>query len=145
MSIFKNVGDTIEGNVVDGNTRRFERKCLKKHPITNKQMFLYSCDRNSRAIVVESVEKTEDEVLAEATSHFHRNENDELQADAISIYVDSKRPIKTEVKEGVSGRHGATLFHITENTIATIKTPLENARKQLGLNGNGYIEDKHAI
>lgn len=144
MSIFKNVGDTIEGNVVDGNARRFEKKRLKKHPITNKQMFLYSCDRNSKAFVVEPAKEPEDEKLAVATSFFHRNKMDELQADAISIYVDSKKPIKTEVKEGVSGRHGATVFHITKNTIATITTPLDNARKHLGLNGK-EIEDKHAI
>ena len=139
MATFNNIGDTIEGNATKGQTRRLEFKCLKKHPDTNITMRLYSCDRNSSITVIESSPIPEEENIKDATKHYHRKDGDCLTADAISVYIDSKAKITHEVKEGVSGRHGASLF-CTKHAIATVKTPLQNLLKKLGYTANKSIE-----
>lgn len=140
MTVYENVNDTIEGQKVDCVTRRFERKGLKRHPAYDKVMFVFSCDRNSSAEVVEAVPAE----LAEApgTEFFHRMVGDCLKCDAMSVYVNQKKPVVPVVKEGVSGRHGASLIHTTNHTIASIKVPLQNVMKRLALGEQDKIEKK---
>lgn len=141
MATYQNIGDTIEGEKTDGHARKWMPRGLKKHPVTLKTMFLYVTDRNSRIEVTEAGVIPEDEQLKNALKDCHRNVGDALECDSLSIYVNQKTPIKPDVKEGVSGRHGATLFHTAKQTIASIKTPIENVLKRLGYSNNS-LENK---
>lgn len=140
MAIFENINDTIEGLKVDCVTRRFERKGLKKHPIYKTIMFLFSCDRNSSANIKEAFPK--DKKQLDGTEHYHREEGDGLKCDAMSVYVNQLKPVVPIVKEGVSGRHGASLIHTNKHTIASIKVPLQNVMTRLGLGSQNKIEKK---
>lgn len=99
-------------------------------------MYLYRTDKNSHASVASSVGLPSDDDIAAATSHFHREVGDALTADALSVFVSCKRTIRYKVKEGESHRHGAQLISIPYHTIATIKMPLANMMKKLGLSNN---------
>lgn len=99
-------------------------------------MTLYVTDRNSEASIVKVIAEPEDLDLKEKTKHFHRTKGDKLEADSLSIYVNKMQQITPNVKEGVSGRHGAHVIHITEHTIAEIKTSLDTFKKRLGYSNN---------
>ena len=120
MATLINEGDTLLAKHLDGNSRKIEWKGIRKHPVTKKNMTLYECDRNSYA---EIITKCIDEVMP-GTESYYRDEGDSLEADAISIYVETFKKETFEVKECVSGRHGAKLFKFRKNSISTIKTPL---------------------
>lgn len=132
MATYNNVGDTIEGLALDGHTRRWQPKGLVKHNKYNKTMKLYSCDRNSNAVVSAVIPVPEDENIKKETDNFHRTLGDSLTADAIDVWTEVKSKVSIHVEEGVSGRHGATLFSIKGHSIATIRTPLQNLLKKLG-------------
>ena len=71
------------------------------------------------------------------------NVGDRIEGDAIQMYVDIKRNnLRQKVKEGVSGRHGATLIHTTNRTFASVKYPLQNALSRLGLTASGKLIKK---
>lgn len=120
MATLINEGDTLLAKHLDGNSRKIEWKGMRKHPVTKKNMTLYECDRNSYAEII--TECTDEVVLG--TESYCRDKGDNLKADAISIYVETFKKETFEVKEGVSGRHGASLFKFRKNSISTIKTPL---------------------
>lgn len=140
MTVFENVNDTVEGQKVDCKTRRFERKGLKKHPVYKIIMFLFSCDRNSSAQVKEILPN--EHVVPEEASHYHRKEGDALCCDAMSVYVNQKKPVIPIVKEGVSSRHGASLIHTTKHTIASIKVSLQNVMKRLREENQNILDKK---
>lgn len=142
MPTYQNVNDTIEGEKVEVVTRRLESKGLVKHPVLGKTMIRYSCDRNSSAEVKEQGVVPEDEKLRNATSYYHRAVGDRLECDAMSVYIDQKKPVRSTVKEGVSGRHGASKFSTSKQTVANITTPLDNALKRLGMNSNKPLDNK---
>lgn len=127
MAKLINEGDTIIAQHTDGHSRKIEWKGLRKHPVTKKSMTLYECDRNSFAEIVCSCSDN----IEPGTESYCRDIGDQLQADAISIYVDSIRKEKFEVKEGISGRHGSQLFRFRKKCISTIKTPLAIFAKHL--------------
>ncbi|MDR0864296.1 MAG: hypothetical protein LBO74_05110 [Candidatus Symbiothrix sp.] len=131
MAKYINTGDTIEAEHTDACSRKIEWKGLRKHPITNENMTLYECDRNSTAEII----KIHEGVIKDGTEHFHRENGDILEADAIRIYIASPRKERVYLKEGVSGRHGAQFIDIRKRSISTIKYPFEIFRKYLKLNG----------
>lgn len=145
MTKFVEFSDTIHGAHVDSRSRKFEWKGLKPNPYTNEMMTLYEGDRNSFAEIIK-VCSVEDKVC-EGTESFHAELGDCLEADAISLYIRTKRKIKETVKEGVSGRHGSIFLCPREYTISTIKTPLANLvkaieKKKALINRNYSIEEK---
>jgi hypothetical protein len=135
MSKFINIGDTIEAEYADACSRKFEWKGFRRHPITDERMMLYECYRNSTAEIIKAYAG----VIKKGTEHFHRDAGDILEADAISIYIESARKEKIYIKEGVSGRHGSQFIDIRERSISTIKYPLQNLRKCLGLCGSADV------
>jgi hypothetical protein len=121
-----NINDTIDAEHIDGETRKFLWKGLKIHPLIKKRMTLYECDWNSYAEIVKEYEGEPEE----GTGHFNRSLGDRLEADAISVYIDTRRKIKFDVVNN-SGRHKAQEFKIRDRCIATIKAPLKNLLKHL--------------
>ena len=136
MATFHNIGDTIEAKTAHCNARAWDPVALKRHPVTQEIMYLYRTDKNSHATVISSIDIPSDHNIAAATSHFHREVGDKLTADALSVFVSCKRAIRSKVKEVESHRHGAQLISIPYHTIATIKMPLANMMKKLGLSNN---------
>jgi len=138
MAVYNNVGDTIEGEAVDFDGRSIRPQGAKKHPLTKKTMKLYTTDRNSHAVVTEAGKEPEDEEVKKVTAHFHRAMGDKVTADALSVYTDIKAKVrpKTIHGEGASGRHGTNFVSVNDHTIASVKIPLQNLMKKLGMSNN---------
>ncbi|MDF9829344.1 hypothetical protein [Parabacteroides sp. PF5-6] len=120
-------GDSIAADHADGDTRDFKWKRLVKHPVVGKIMTLYECDRNSYMQIVK--------VYSGDTEHLkgcYCDLGDELNADAITIYVDAIPRIKPKIINK-SHRHKAQEFKIRNKCFGTIKTPLDTLRKFLSL------------
>ncbi len=125
MTKYVNIGATLEAEHADARSRKIEWKGPKAHPVTKKVMMLYECDRNS---FVEIIKACDSFSVCECCVV-----GDQLEADAISVYIETKRKLRVFVKEGVTGRHGAQFINIRNKNISTIKTPLHNLRKSLEL------------
>lgn len=146
MAVYNNVGDTIEGEAVDFDGRFIHLQGAKKHPLTKKNMKIYTTDRNSHAVVMKDGKESNDTSIKNATKHFHRNKNDKVTADALSIYTEIKARVNVETIHGksASGRHGTQYASVNDHTIATVKIPLQNLLKQLGLSNNTLTIKKDA-
>ena len=138
MAVYKNIGETIEGEAVDFDGRVIYPQGAKKHPLTKQTMKLFTTDRNSHAIVRKEGLVPEDETVKDATSHFHRSVDDKVTADALSVYMDLKAKVRQETihGDGASGQHGTNFVGVNDHTIATIKMPLQNMLRQLGMSNN---------
>ena len=121
-------GDTIIAKCTEGNSRKIVWKGLKKHPVTKESMTLYECDRNSFARITTAYTG----VIDPGTEDYYRNIGDQLQADAISIYVSSLRKETFDV-DNATGRHKSQFFCIRKKCISSIKTSLDIFEKQLNI------------
>jgi len=146
MAVYNNVGDTIEGEAVDFDGRSIRAQGAKKHPLTNKTMKLFTTDRNSHAVVRKAGIEPEDEDVKKATAHFHRAVGDKVTADAMSVYTDLKAKVRPETihGEGASSQHGTNFVSVTDHTIATVKMPLPNLMKKLGMSNNTFTTGNDA-
>lgn len=146
MAVYNNIGDTIEGEAVDFDGRAIRPQGAKKHPLTNKLMKLFTTDRNSHAIVRKAGVEPTDPIIKQATSHFHRDVDDKLTADALSVYTDFKAKVKVETLHGdaASGQHGINYSSVRSHTIATVKMPLQNLMQKLGFSNNTKTVKKNA-
>ncbi len=138
MAVYNNLGDTIEGEAVDFDGRVIRPQGAKKHPLTKKLMKLYTTDKNSHAVVRKEGIEPADDNIKKATDYFHRSVDDKLTADALSVYTDIRAKVRIETihGEGASSQHGTNFASVRENTVATIKMPLQNLLKKLGLSNN---------
>lgn len=144
MAVYNNIGDTIEGLAVDCDGKAIYRQGIKKHPITKKMMKFYTTDRTSHAVVRSAGEEPKDEGLRLLTQHYHRDVDDKVTGDALSVYTDLKSSTRIEVlhgKESASHRHGTQFANFNNHTIATVKMPLQNLMKKLGYSNNA-LNDK---
>ncbi len=132
MAKFIEKGETIEGNAVGIQCRKWIPQGPKKHPIYKKLMALYLTDRNSIAEVLAMMGIPNDSDIQQKTAHYHRNIGDRLEADSIEVYIDKLQSVRPRVKEGASHRHGAQFIDTKYHTIATIRMPLEIFKKKLG-------------
>jgi uncharacterized protein YqgV (UPF0045/DUF77 family) len=128
MAKFVKTGESIIAKHTDGHTRRWNWKGLKNHPALNKMMTLYECDLNTFAEIIKECDEID---LTEGCKNYNTKTGDCLEADAISIYVDSKRKYKFTVEAGVSGRHKASKFNFRDLSVCTIKTSLQNIEKRI--------------
>lgn len=143
MSKYIAVGDTLIAKHIDGHARKIIWKGAKKHPVTQKTMTLYECDWNAYVKITKEFEGE----LPQGTETYHKSLNDELEAYAISIYVQSLGKEKFEVKEGVSARHGASIIAFRKNTVSTVKATLASlvksvTEKQNLLTSQEYLVNK---
>lgn len=122
-------GDTIIGKHTDGHTRKWDWKGLKKHPVLNRNMTLYECSLNTYAEIVKVCEQ--EELSDECIEKYNHNLGDSVNADAISIYVDSNRKEKFNLEARISGRHKAQAFSFRNLSVCTISIPLRNLAKLL--------------
>ena len=146
MAVYNDVGGTIEGEAVDFDGRVILSQGAKKHPLTKKLMKLFTADRNSHAIVRKAGVEPVDEEVKAATAHFHRNVEDKVTADSLSVYTDLKAKVRIETihGEGASGQHGTNFAGVNAHTIATVKMPLQNLIKKLGMSNNALKTDNDA-
>ena len=146
MSVYNNVGDTIEGMSVDCDGKAIYPQGIKKHPITKKTMRFYTTDRTSHAVIKEAGIQPKDEGIRKATQHFHRDVDDKVTGDALSRYTDLKAAAKIETihGKGASHRHGTQFASFKKLTIATVKVPLQNLLKKLGYSSKCITQNKDA-
>ena len=142
MAEFINRGETIEGVQCEIYTRKEEWKGLRKNPITEQTMMVYELDRNCSAEITKELwlseqdKKIRDNYENRNNVIIHRNIGDKIKGDAITIYVNSKRKLPVESKEGMTSTHGGRLISTSKHTIGIIKYPFDNYKKLLGLSAN---------
>lgn len=142
MTKFITPGDLIEGQKCHVMTRRYEFKRLQKDPITNKNMIMYELDRNCSMKITESLSLCESDLNLRLQNKVGLNLGDCIMGDAIQMFVETLRPIKFIVKEGQSGRHGASLVDTTKRTIGKLKYNFAGFDKLLGHSPNAITENK---
>lgn len=121
------LGHGIEGLNLTGDARRVEFKqgSLRRHPVTGTLMVIYELDRNIELNIDRSCDLSDDEKLLRDKHLIHYDSGDCIIADASRLFIESKKnSLAIQVKEGVSGRHGASLISTQCHAIAIIKTPL---------------------
>lgn len=134
-------GDIVEGNKCSIIARRVDWKGSKKDPITQKRMMLYELDRNCSVEVLESLGLSDEEIEIRKALFVCGEKGDIIQGDAIQVWVDSKRnSVKFNVKEGVSGRHGASLANTSKRTIGRIKYSFQGYKKLLNHSARTAVE-----
>lgn len=131
MAKYIKAGDTIEGDSIGIRVRKWTPATIVDVPSVKKKMYRYSSSRNSTAEVKESHEVTKDPEIVAATQGYHREVGDKIECWGMKVYVDSKRKIKVESKEGATHTHGAIYATTDKHTIATISTPLANLLKAI--------------
>lgn len=104
-------------------------------------MVLYELDRNCSVEVTESLSLTKEEQQIRTELGVHGRIGDRIQGDAIRLYVNTKRDsLKPIVKEGQSGRHGASLVETNIRAIGKIKIPFSVYNKLLGYSAQSDIK-----
>lgn len=140
MSEYVNVGDTVEGAKCDVYTRKELFKGLRKDPITRSVMSVYELDRNCSVEVTEELPLSGEEAKKRESMGVHLSKGDKLKADAITLYVDSKRRLRFEVKEGQSGTHGGNLASTKSRTVGVIKYPFQCIQSKFTLGGSNSVK-----
>lgn len=131
MAKFIKQGDTIEGDSVGIQVRKWTPSTLVFFPPVKKRLFRYSSSRNSSAIVNKVHIVADDPEIIEATKDYHRCAGDELECFGMKVYVDSPRKIRVVSDEGATHTHGAIFATTEKHTIATISTPLSCLQKAI--------------
>ena len=134
MDTFIEYGETIEGDSVDIQVRKWVPGSIVKLAAVKKNMYRYSSDRNSNATISKAHTVPEDPEIIEATKGYHRTVGDKIQCDGMKVYVDCVRRITVKPDEGASHRHGANFATTHNHTIATISTPLSCLQKAIAAN-----------
>ncbi len=134
MATFIEYGETIEGDSVDIQVRKWTPGSIVKLAAVKKKMYRYSSDRNSNAAISRAHTVSYDPDIIEATKDYHRAVGDKLQCDGMKVYVDCVRRITVKPDEGASHRHGANFASTHNHTIATISTPLACLQKAIAAN-----------
>lgn len=144
MAKYINFNDLVEGAKCHVSARKILWKGLRKDPITNQNMTLYELDRNCSVEVTESLQLVKEDLELRQQKNVHGEVGDQIGGDAIQLFIDSKRnSLKVDVKEGQSGRHGASLADTNVRTIGQIRYPYPNLLKKLGYTvKSGFIEQK---
>lgn len=131
MSKFIQYGDTIEGDGVYIQVRKWEPTSIVEHSPVKKRMYRYKTSRNSYAEVKKEHVVSEDPDVITATINYHRVVGDQLECSGMSVYVDCVRKLRMSVTEGVTHTHGANYTTTNCHTIASISTPLQNLERAI--------------
>lgn len=126
MTVCYHEGESLEGAACLLYTRKHNNiSTLVRHPLTERLcMKTEMCWNSSAEISKEldpNIKREKIGILVDA--------GDKLQADAISVWVDQKRPIKFKVEEGMTHRHGGHLAATQNTTFCKIKKPFDHILK----------------
>lgn len=131
MAKFIRQGETIEGDSVGIQVRKWVPTTIVFLAAVKKRMFRYSSSRNSSAVVIKPHLVSDDPEVVAATANYHRVIGDELECSGMKVYVDCNRRIRVESEEGATHTHGAIFATTDKHTIATISTPLACLQKAI--------------
>lgn len=102
---------------------------LQRHPISGKMCMRAELSRNATAEISKELQITAKEKNEKYEKYgIYTNIGDRLVGDALTIFVEQKRPIKFTVKEGATHRHGARFASTTNPTLCEIKYAQEHIR-----------------
>ena len=131
MNVFHGYLDKVAGDAGYFYTRKAIQKGLYEEPITHRRMFKYAFDRNSIVQVTQSINTEDPDYQTFQDHRVHMELKDKLSSDAIVVFFDSKKPVRLEVKEGLTGTHGGYIMKKVIRFIATITVPLANVLNQI--------------
>lgn len=139
MAEFVGIGERVEGEKCEIYTRKEEHKGLREDPITHKRMTVYELSRNCSVEVTEKLDLSEEDIEYRKDNNVHLEIGDKLKAESITLYVDERRKLKVEVKEGQTGRHGGRLISTNKRTIGEIKYPFQNIQSKFVLSSQESV------
>lgn len=123
-------GDRLGGEHGELYCRK-ENVCasLQKNPFTGKTCIRVELSRNSTSQIAKAFDLS-DEHLASLIRQYgiHHALGDRLVADAITVYIDQRRPPKFKADEGVTHRHGGRFLSTVQPTFSEIKYAQEHIR-----------------
>ena len=97
--------------------------------MTRKRMMVCELALNCSAEVTDFLpitdeeQKVRDEYCNKNKLTLHRLQGDKLKASAITVYIDTRRRLTVDVKEGLTSTHGGHLISCNTHTLAFIKYP----------------------
>lgn len=124
MAKFISQGDTIEGDSVGIQVRKWTPSALVFFSPVKKRMYRYSSSRNSSAVIKKVHIVANDPEIIKATKDYHRGVGDELECSGMKVYVDCPRRVKVVSDEGATHTHGAIFVTTDKHTVAMISVPL---------------------
>ena len=129
MAKFIKPGDTVEGDSVGIQVRKWVPGSIVFLAAVKKRMFRDASSRNSSAVVKKTHLVSDDPDVVKDTMNYHRNVGDELECFGMKVYVDCNRRIKVVPNEGATHTHGALFATTDKHTIATVSTPIACLQK----------------
>lgn len=129
MTKYIKQGDTIEGDCVGIQVRKWTPSTMVFLSPVKKRMYRYSSSRNSSAVVNKTHIVPDDPEIIAATLNYHRSVGDMLECSGMKVYVDSPRRIRVVADEGATHTHGANFASTDKHTIAIVSTPLSCLQK----------------
>lgn len=119
--VFNREGDSIEGEKVTIQSRNIVPRIGISTPLG--RAFSYKCNRNACALITQVVE---DDLDIWFDCNSNRNQDDKLDCLTLDFYHLGNKRMNIEVKEGVTGRHGAQFIFTKTRTYAKIFHPFSN-------------------
>lgn len=124
------IGDRLGGAHCELYCRK-ENICssLQINPFTGKKCVRVELSRNSTSEVSKAFDLSDEELNSLIEKHnIHHKLGDRLVAEAITVYIDQRRPIRFTVKEGATHRNGARFASTVTPTFSEIKYAQEHIR-----------------
>ena len=81
--------------------------------------------------MAEKLQLSTDELKKRDELNVHGEVGDKLKALSITLYVDEKKKLKIDVKEGQTATHGGRLISTKKRTVGEIKYPFDNIKSNL--------------
>lgn len=102
---------------------------FQKNPFTGNPCIRIELSRNSTSEISKAFDPGNDRIrkILEQFS-IHHSIDDRLVADAISVYVDQKKPVKFSSDEGATHTHGGRFASTSKPTFSEIKYAHEHIR-----------------
>lgn len=121
-------GEMVEGAKCEIYTRKESLKGLHRDPITSKMMTKYELTHNCSVEVTKALNLSNEEKQLRDQMNVHGEVGDKIKGHSISLFIDQKRPVRIEVKEGTTHTHGGHLISTTNRTIGYIKYVFKNQK-----------------
>lgn len=114
-------GDAIEGAACELYARRPDNKSvLTKHPLTGKMCMRVEMSRNATSEISKALQLSTDEEKA-LRAGVYMDLGDKLIADAITVYVCQRRPLKFTKEGGMTHTHKGQVASTSVPTYCKIK------------------------
>lgn len=105
---------------------------LQRHPLSGKLCIRAELSRNATAEISKELDLSLEEKRRKLDDQgIYTDLGDRLIGDALTVYIEQKRPIRFTVSEGATHRHGARFASTVNPTLSEIKYAQEHIRNAI--------------